>query len=112
MARPEIITDELTQRFCLAIKISGSIETAIMGSGIGRTTYYRWVRLVREGKATSKQRKFIVEVENAESAVKAHREQMLMKHGKKSWRPIARWLARRYPKEYGRHRGSVLEDQG
>ena len=111
MARPEMITDDLIQRFCTTITISGSIETAILRTGIGRTTYYRWVRMVREGQATPKQQKFIAEVDKAEGAVKAYREQMFTKHSNKNWRTIAAWLARTYPEEYGRHRTSPLEDQ-
>jgi transposase len=48
LGRPTLITDDLTKRFCDMISVSGSIETAIARTGIGRETYYRWLRKVRK----------------------------------------------------------------
>ena len=101
MGRPTLITDDLTKRFCDMIRVSGSIETAIAGTGIGRETYYRWLRKVREGDATPKVKRFILEVQKTESDLKERRESELARRRPDTWRIHAAWLARHYPEEYG-----------
>jgi len=43
MGRPSLLNDELIDNFCDGLYASGSIESAITKSGIGRSTYYRWM---------------------------------------------------------------------
>lgn len=102
--RPSQITDQLLQSFCHYAEISGSIETAILATGIGRATYYRWQRKVRDGCASLSETKFIRAAEAACADTKMRYEQKLLKHGEKHWRVNAWWLERRYPNEYGRRR--------
>jgi transposase len=90
--------------------MSGSIETAIKYTGIGRATYYRWQRRVRDGCARPSETKFIRAAEAACADRKMRCEQLLSKHMQKDWRPIAWWLARRYPNEYGRRCPPPLSD--
>src|SRR6266852_3516414 len=39
MGRPSLLNDPLIAKFCDAVQLSGSIESAITLSGIGRSTY-------------------------------------------------------------------------
>ena len=110
MARPSIINDPLITRFCYVIRVSGSIQTAIMATGIGRDRYDRWAREVRERRASKAKVKFIRAVEQAEGHMKALREHQLSLHFDKHWKAIAWWLERKYPDEYGRRRRLPLPD--
>ncbi len=92
--------------------MSGSIETAIKITGMSRETFYRWRRRVRDGRANPAQTSFIHAVEAACSNPKLRCEELLTKHGKKDWRAIAWWLARKYPNEYGRRRGTSTDEDG
>lgn len=102
--RPSRITDQLLQSFCHYVQISGSIETAIRLTGIGRATYYRWQREERDGCASLWETEFIQAVETTCADTKMRCEQLLWKHMQKHWRAIAWWLERKYPNEYGRRR--------
>lgn len=104
MARPSILNDKLIADFCLNLRITGSVETAIAKSGIGRASYYRWKRKIQQGGGTELEQRFVQAVDQAEGEVKLAREHQLSKHFDKKWRAIAWWLERKYPDEYGRRR--------
>jgi hypothetical protein len=110
MGRPSILTDSLIEDFCSRFRVSRSIETTIKMAGIGRASYYRWARLVREGKGTQLQQRFIRAVSKVEGEIKMHVEITLNKWSSKAWRSCAWWLERKYPNEYGRRRPPPLED--
>jgi hypothetical protein len=110
MARPLIINDTLITRFCSVIRVSGSIQTAIMATGIGRDSYDRWAREVRERRASKAKVKFIRAAEQAEADIKTLREHQLSLHFDKNWKAVAWWLERKYPDEYGRRRRLPLPD--
>jgi hypothetical protein len=110
MARPSIINDFLIADFCSKLRISGSIETAIKASGVGRETYYGWARKVRDGAGSKLQKRFMKAVEEAEAETKMIREHMLSKHFDKNWQCLAWWLERRYSNEYGQRRPLPLPD--
>ncbi len=112
MGRPSLLNDQLIAEFCDALRVSGSIESAIIISGIGRSTYYRLKGKVRESGGNEQQRRFFQAVHKAESQIKMMREQQLSKHFEKDWRAIAWWLERKCPNEYGRRRPAPLPDPG
>jgi len=89
MARPSIINDTLIARFCFVIRVSGSIQTAIMDTGIGRESYVRWAREVRERRASKAKVKFIRAAEQAEADFKMLRERQLVCTSASTGRP---WL--------------------
>jgi len=64
--------------------MSGSIETAILVTGIGHATYYRWQRKVRDGVATRLEENFVRESEAACADLKLRCENLLFKHGQKA----------------------------
>jgi 16S rRNA C967 or C1407 C5-methylase (RsmB/RsmF family) len=104
MAPRSKIDDRFIATFCSHLRISGSVETAIKKVGIGRETFYGWVRAVKSGRGTQWQKRFFREVEEAESEVKLMREHMLTKHFDKNWVALAWWLERKYPNEYGQRK--------
>jgi hypothetical protein len=104
VARPTILTDALIADFCSKLRISGSIETAILTTGIGRESYYGWARSVRAGAGSVMARKFIAAVDKAEGETKLIREHALQKHFKTHWQSIAWYLERRFSDEYGQRR--------
>src|ERR1035438_10653832 len=110
MARPSILSDELIADFCSKLRISGSIETAIKASGIGRESYYGWARKVREGRGNKMQKRFMRAVDDAEGETKLMREHMLTKFFDKSWQSLAWWLERKYSHEYGQRSPVPLPD--
>ena len=104
MARPTILNDQLIENFCLQLRLSGSIETAIAQTGCGHESFYRWKRLVRDGIGTKLQRRFMKAIEASLAEIKMRAEYLLSKSFDKSWRALAWWLERKYPAEYGRKR--------
>src|SRR6266849_5314999 len=112
MGRPSLLNDPLIAKFGDAVQLSGSIESAITLSGIGRSTYYRWRGKVHEGGGNKLQRRFFQAVDKSEGQIKRMREHQLTKHFEKNWRLIAWWLARKYRDEYGRRRPAPLPDPG
>jgi len=109
MGRPSLLNDPLIAKFCDAVQLSGSIESAITLSGIGRSTYYRWRGKVRAGGGNKLQRRFSQAVDKGEGQIKMMREHQLSKHFEKDWRAIAWWLERKCPNEYGRRRPAPPE---
>ena len=110
MARPSIITPRLIENFCFSLRISGSIETAILECDIGRESYFRWKRRVSEGEGTQLERQFMRAVDEAVGESKLLLESKLNMLYDKDWRSIAWWLERKYPHEYGRRRPPPLPD--
>jgi hypothetical protein len=111
--RPSIISDQLLEQFCKFVAMTGSIETAIQLTAIGRGTYYRWQSRVRKGEGSPFQTKFILAAEAACVDTKMRNENLFLKKMEKDWRAIAFWLSRKYPKEYGRPRTIRLSaDEG
>jgi hypothetical protein len=108
MARPTVLTEKLMETFCSAVRMSGSIESAIKNTGISRASYYGWAQQVRQGRGTKLQVRFIAAVDKAAVERKELCEWMLAKHFAKSWRAIKWWLERKYPHEYGRRRPRPL----
>lgn len=109
--RRSIITDELIADFCAKVRVTGSIETAIKITGIGRETYYGWSRRVRGGEGNTLERKFINAVEKAEGEIKMIREIALTKHFDRNWQALAWWLERKFSPEYGqRHPPPLVDD--
>ena len=104
MARPSILNKQLITDFCLNLRMTGSIEAVIARTGIGRETYYRWARLVREGCGTGLEKRFMKAVDQSEGEVKMRLELQLEPHFVKHWRALAWWLERKYAGEYGRKR--------
>jgi transposase-like protein len=111
MPRPSVLTEALTKDFCSKLRISGSIETAIKTTGIGRETYYGWARQVREGGGSAPVRKFMRAVEQAEGEIKLIRELALSKHFDKQWASLAWWLERKFSQEYGQRRPPPIVDE-
>jgi hypothetical protein len=74
------LTDQLRDYCCSVVLISGSVETALMATGIDSRQYRRMVRKVGEGGGTSEERRFVRAVECAEGARKMKVEQMLREH--------------------------------
>src|SRR6266849_6594977 len=109
---PDIFGNGREQMRQQALRVSGSIESAIIMSGIGRSTYYRLRGKVRESGGNEQQRRFFQAVHKAESQIKMMREHQLSKHFEKDWRAIAWWLERKCPNEYGRRRPAPLPDPG
>jgi hypothetical protein len=75
--RPSKLTDQLREKFCIYAGMSGSIETAIKLTGLGRATYYRWSRSVRDGRGSLLQNNFIRAAEAACADIKLRCEQRL-----------------------------------
>ena len=86
MGRPSIITDSLIEAFCHHVRISGSIPSAITATGIGRESFYRWARRVRQGIGSKAEERFIKAVTIAEGEVKMRAEVMLAKFFATHWR--------------------------
>src|SRR5712691_9988992 len=70
MGRPSLLNDPLIAEFCDAVRVSGSIESAIIISGIGRSTYYRLKGKVRKSGGNEQQRRIFQAVHKAESQIK------------------------------------------
>lgn len=111
MARPSILDERLVAELCDTIRTTGNIETAIAKAGIGRESYYRWLRMVKGGKGTKLQKRLVREVELATAEFKERLEMIVNAKAKDDPKWAAWMLERKFPMEYGRPEWQVQQRQ-
>ena len=115
--RPHTLeSEEFIEEFTGNLTASGSLETAISLSGIGRETFYGWRReweaqqagrIELPEKTVEMYAGFFRQVDVALARHKLVREKRMQQAGEKDWRADAWWLSRKGGEEYvePRHRG-------
>ncbi len=115
--RPSYLDNpKVLRAFIAALKASGSTETAIRCSAIGRNTFYAWQKKYRDGERDGGHVKanlfdFMEQVETTLGERKKAYEKLIYAHARTNWSAAAWWLERRFPEEYGRDRLNAQDDE-
>jgi hypothetical protein len=103
--RPTKLTPELVAKICALIRAGNYPEISARASGIGATTYYRWMaegeRLAREN-LTGPEREFWESVEDAEAEGETQLVLLVRKHAIRTEKAALEALGRRFPKRWGK----------
>lgn len=107
--RKSKLTPELQERICNYIENGYTVEQACALSGIGETTYYRWLQTGRKAK-TGKYREFWEAVKKAEKIAESKYLAIITraavgdpeKKVKGDWKAAAWYLERRNPQQFAR----------
>jgi transposase len=99
--RPTKLTPDTQAAICDAIRAGNYAETAAACAGVGRTTFYTWLKR-GENEATGKYRDFRDAVKSAESVAEARAVSEVRAAGCESWQASMTWLERKFPERWGR----------
>jgi transposase-like protein len=104
VGRPTKLTPEIQERIVELLKAGNYVETACAVVGIGRTTYYDWMKKAEESTRANKYTRFHDAVRQAKAWSEARLVAMINKHAEKIWQAAAWMLERKYPERWGRNR--------
>lgn len=106
MGRPTRLTPKVAETIIQAVRAGATISAACARAGIGESTYYEWVQ---RGTGTHKNRRAnTVYAEFAEALARAEAELEVAlvaqwrQQMPSDWRAVAEFLARRFPRDWGR----------
>jgi hypothetical protein len=100
MGRPSKLTGELTLRLAEEIGTGVPGEVAAEANGLGRSTYYRWLKWGGLGEPGFVE--FRDAIKKARSEAEARYVGIVQRAAAKTWQAAAWWLERRAPKRWGR----------
>ena len=104
MARPTKLTQEITDRICLAIRAGNYAKIAAAMAGVGETTYYRWLELSAEPNAKKEYREFRESVERAEAEAEISAVARIKQAADNGTWQAASWLLeRKHGERWGRN---------
>lgn len=104
VGRPTKLTPEIQERIVDLLKAGNYVETACAIVGIGRTTYYDWMKKADESSRANKYTRFQDAVRQAEAWAEARNVAILSKLAEKHWQASAWWLERKHPERWSRDR--------
>ena len=100
------LTPERQNRIVSAIRVGNYTTVAVAYAGVGRTTFYRWMR--RGKRATDGlYRRFYEAVRKANVEAEVRAVAIVQKHMQKSWRAAIAFLERRFRLRWG-----LVENRG
>ncbi len=105
--RETILTPKLQAAVCKLLAEGNTRLDAAALSGIGRTTFFRWLKIGKEA-GQGRYWEFRCAVLKAESQGARVHVANVKKAGPKDWRASAWWLERRRPKQFGRRERVAL----
>lgn len=109
-AKSKYYDPQFRERFAQIVGATGSEETAIRGMGIGRETFYGWKRRWTKGGHKSRDKnltKFFGMLDDASGTRKAIVETELIGSFGRNPHLALRWLAAKFPAEYGQKAADV-----
>ena len=95
VGRRSKLTSEVQSRIVEAIRVGNYTTVAVAYAGVGRTTFYRWMR---RGKRAGHglYRRFYEAVRQANVEAEVRAVAIVQKHMRQSWRAAIAFLERRY----------------
>jgi hypothetical protein len=102
--RPSKLTPEVEKEFVGLVKAGSYIETVCAVVGIGRSTYYDWMKKANDSLESISYTRFRDEVRKAQAWAEARDVVIVKKHADKNWRAAAWLLERKYPQRWGRRK--------
>ncbi len=107
------LTPEVIASLKISIENGQSIEDACLLAGIGKTSFYDWVKRAERGEKPYVA--LLNAVKSAEAMDKQWHLNNIRRHAIKSWQASAWYLERRWPMEFGRREAvdpSYGQDEG
>lgn len=97
------LTDETTERICVAIRQGATLESAAIYAGVPRSTFHDWLRRGRQPGARNPYKAFVAQIDEALAHFEVNAVAQIAKAGADGeWQASAWRLERRYPDRYGR----------
>src|SRR2546426_7774674 len=103
MARPTKLTAEVGEAIVKAVRAGAPRGLAARTAAVSEPTFYRWLAQGRKEKKGPK-RQLLEELEQAEAKAEMHAVACWRSAMKDDWRACERYLERRHPEEWSRHR--------
>jgi hypothetical protein len=103
LARPTKLTAEVAEAIVIALRAGAPRGLAARNAGVSEPTFYRWLAEGRE-QAKGPKRKLLDAVEQAEAKAELHAVACWRSAMKDNWHACERYLERRHPEEWSRHR--------
>jgi hypothetical protein len=94
-----IFTENVVNRILLFIRTGCYVETAVRAAGVGKTTFYKWLRLGATGEEPYAS--FTAKIEKALGTAEANAVIRITEASAHDWRAAAWKLERMFPKRYG-----------
>ena len=102
--RPSKLTPKVEKEFVDLVKSGNYIETACVMVGIGRSTYYDWIKKANDSIESNRYTKFRDNVRKAQAWAEARDIFIISRHAENNWRAAAWLLERKYPQRWGRRK--------
>lgn len=99
---PTKLTAETTDRIVTAIRAGASLEAAAGYAGVGRQTFFDWLRKGRQTDPAPVYADLVAAVDEALAQFEVHAVGRIAKAGETEWQADAWRLERRFPDRYGR----------
>jgi transposase len=96
-----LLTPERSETIITAVRNGMRLDTAALYSGVGKETFWRWLRQGRGEHATEPFKTFADDLDQALAQWEATKVLQISKAGDKQWQANAWLLERRMPNEYG-----------
>lgn len=103
------LTPELIEKLIPSIEAGNYIETVCQAHGIGKVTYYRWIKKGEEAKTNNIYRYFWNAVRDAEARAEARLIEEWRNKLQESPTNYKDFLERRYPERWGKKETHVVE---
>ena len=100
MARPTGLTPAVQERICTAIRAGAPPETAAVYAGIGKSTYYAWMR--RGERGTGPFVEFREAIKKALADFEVRNVTIVQQAAPADWKAAMPLLERRFPERWGR----------
>ncbi len=100
MVRPTGLTPDVQERICQAIRAGAPPETAAVYAGIGKSTYYAWMRRGERGAGPFVEFREAIKKALAEFEVRT--VTLVQQAAPADWQAAMTLLERRFPDRWGR----------
>lgn len=107
--RPSKLTPKVEKEFVDLVKSGSYIETACAVVGIGRSTYYDWIKKANDSLESNRYTKFRDKVRKAQAWAEARDVAIIQQHAEKHWKAAAWLIERRYRQRWGRRKHQKKE---
>ncbi len=101
MGRPTKITRPVAERIIVATRGGATREAAAAAGPVARSTLYAWLRRGRL-HPDSPEGAFVAQIDAADDEAERQCIELWRGHFERDWRAIAEFMARRWPKRWGR----------
>jgi hypothetical protein len=105
MARPTKLTVKATEAIVVALRTGAPRGLAARNAGLSEATFYRWLAEARE-QGKGPKRELLDAVEEAEAKAEMYAIACWRSAMKDDWHACEKYLERRHPKEWSRHRSA------